>query len=194
MKPGLIIGLIVAVALLFGLVIGLSLVLFKNGSGGDSTQIAQQAQQTKPESAPAQESFIPAPQEPVAPIAPPPVANSETSPLEREAMPPVIEELRKAREATEAKAAAEAAAEAKAAEEAAARAAAEPSQKIIDWLTEAQVTGVKLSATNSKVILNGKSYGVGEYVNFALGLKIMIIQEERILFVDKNGQKYMKRL
>jgi len=35
---------------------------------------------------------------------------------------------------------------------------------------------------------------LGEYVNFKLGLKVMIIQEKRILFVDENGKKYMKRL
>jgi hypothetical protein len=102
----------------------------------------------------------------------------------------VVEELRQAREAVEAKAAAET----KAAEEAAAKAAAKPSQDIINWLARAKISGVKISATESRVILNGKSYTAGEYVNFGLGLKLMLIQEKRVLFIDKNEQKYMKRL
>lgn len=211
MKPGLVIGLVVAVALLLGLVAGLSVVLLK---GNDAAPLAQQSANDK---APVQEnaSTPPPPPEPAAtrsntlePIAPP-VEPPTTSPaLKRERTTPVVEELRKAREAAEAKAAADAKAaqaeaeakakaakaEAKAAEEAAARAAAKPSQDIIDWLSRAQISGVKISTTESKVILNGKSYAVGEYVNYNLGLKVMIIQEERILFVDANGKKYMKRL
>jgi len=204
MKPGLIIGLVVAVALLLGLVAGLSVVLLK---GNDAAPLAQSSPPAS-EKTPAQESAPAPPPEPVAtttnevePIAS--AVEPPTTPpaLERETTPPVVEELRKAREAAEAKAGAEAEAaeaqaraEAKAAEEAAARAAAKPSQDIIDWLSRAQITGVKLSATESKVILNDKSYAVGEYVNFKLGMKVMIIQEKRILFVDENGKKYMKRL
>jgi len=207
MKPGLVIGLIIAVAILLGLVAGLSMVLLK---GGDSPSMAQQAAPTpgkapaeKPETAPSPPSPESAEATPGAtePITAQINSSTESTALEREAGVPLVEELRKAREAAESKAAAEAKAalaEAnaakEAAEKAAARAAAEPSQEIIDWLSRAQISGVKLSATESKVILNGKSYAVGEYVNDALGLRIMIIQEKRILFVDKNGKKYMKRI
>lgn len=201
MKPGLVIGLVVAVALLLGLVAGLSVVLLK---GNDAAPLAQQTPPAAEDNAPAQENASTPPSEPAATtsnnlelIAPPIEPPTTSSALDREATTPVVEELRKAREAAEAKAEAEAAqaeAEAKAAEEAAARAAAEPNQEIIDWLSRAQITGVKISTTESKVILNGKSYAVGEFVNYNLGLKVMIIQEERILFVDANGKKYMKRL
>lgn len=118
-----------------------------------------------------------------------------TSPAKPE--PSVVNELRKAREAAEAQAAAEAkaaAAAAKAAEEEAARAAAAPSDAIIEWLGKAKVSAVRLSDTESKVILNGQTYTVGEFVNYKLGLKVLVIQEKRLLFVDKNGKKYMKRL
>lgn len=212
MKPGLVIGLVVAVALLLGLVAGLSVVLLK---GNDAAPLARQTPPAAEDNAPAQENASTPPSEPAATtsnnlelIAPPVEPPTTSSALDREATTPVVEELRKAREAAEAKAAAEAEAaqaeaeakakaaeaEAKAAEEAAARAAAEPNQEIIDWLSRAQITGVKISTTESKVILNGKSYAVGEYANYNLGLKVMIIQEERILFVDANGKKYMKRL
>lgn len=189
MKPGLVVGLAVAFALLLGLVAGLSVVLLK---GNKAALLAQQTPPAAEEKAPAQEHASTPHSEPAAttsnnlePIAPP-IGSSTTSPaLEREAIPAVVEELRKAREAAEAKADAKAEA---------ARAAAEPNPEIIKWLSSAQITGVKLSTTESKVILNGKSYAVGEYVNYNLGLKVTIIQEERILFMDENGKKYMKRL
>jgi hypothetical protein len=102
----------------------------------------------------------------------------------------VVAELRKARESTEA----EAAAQAKATADATARAAAPPSDEAIAWLGNARLSGVRISETDSRIILNGRAYGIGDYVNFNLGLKVMVIQEERVLFVDDNGKKYMKRL
>jgi membrane protein involved in colicin uptake len=119
-----------------------------------------------------------------------------------------VQELRKAREDAGAKAALateQALAAAKAAEErakaaaqaaelAAARAAAKPSQDIIEWLGNATLSGVRISETSSKLILNGKAYSPGEYVNFSLGIKVMVIQENRVLFTDNMGKKYMKRL
>lgn len=204
MRPGLLIGLIIALAVLVGLVAGLSIVLLQND---DSGAIAEQAP-TTPEQPTIQSTNPTPPPEAVAssppalePIRPAIESSSNSASPERETISPVVEELRMAREAAEAKAAAELAAaeakaaqEAKAAEEAATQAAAKPSQEIIDWLSRARVTGVRLSETESKVILNGASYSVGEYVNFALRLKVMIIQEKRILFADDHGQKYMKRL
>lgn len=205
-KPGLVIGLLLAVAVLVGLVAGLTVVLFKPGDG-PTPQVAQSTAQEAPiapiepasdtpPTQPAEESNPPA--EPIAQAVQPP---GDTLPMERDTTSSVVAELRKAREAAEAKAAAEAlaaaekaAAEAKAAEEAAARAAAKPSQDIIDWLTNTKISGVKLSERGNKVIINGKSYDVGEYANYQLGLKVMIIQEKRVLFVDKNGKKYLKRL
>ena len=47
---------------------------------------------------------------------------------------------------------------------------------------------------NSKVILNNDVYGIGDTVNYSLGLSILIIQEKRVLFVDRNDKKYVKRL
>lgn len=205
MNPALVIGLIIAVAVLIGLVVGLSVVIFKD----DATTPSQGVATTQPT----------APATPVAPAqtttAPTPVSAPLTQALATTARAPeapveasVVDELRKAREATEAEVAAQAKAaankalavaeaakiEAQVAAAAAARAAAKPSEDIIAWLGSAKLTGVKISDTENKVILNGEAYSVGEYVNFKLGLKVMIIQQERVLFVDNNGKKYMKRL
>ena len=96
--------------------------------------------------------------------------------------------------AEEAAKAAEEEAKAKAAAEAAARASTPPNSKIIEWLQRAQVSGVRLAEDGSKVLLNGRAYGVGEMVHFGLGLKVLLVQEKRVIFEDTNGKRYMKRL
>jgi len=209
MKPSVIIGLVVAVAVLLGLVIGLSLMLLNSRDtpaqaaptpGTPSTSSAPmhtpantQAAPAPATAAPAADEITPA-KEPIAATAlPAKAAGPATGPtnlLERTETSPVVEELRHVRAAAESRAAAEA----QAAQEAAQRAAAQPSQEIIDWLARAQISGVRLSANESRVILNGKSYLAGEYVHMGLGLKVLIIEEERVLFVDDNGKKYLKRL
>jgi rRNA maturation endonuclease Nob1 len=200
MKPSLMIGLVIAVALLLGLVAGLSVVLLKD----NSAPIQQVSESTPPTVAQVTPIAPPAitqraPAAPIAPFEPARPLAQET--IEEQVGPTVIEELRLARQAAEAKAEAEAIAaqeaEAKriaAEEEAARKAAAKPSQDIINWLGQAKVSGVRLSETGSKVILNGKAYAVGETVHYGLGLKVLIVQEKRILFIDTNGKKYMKTL
>ncbi len=190
MNPALVIGLVIAVAVLIGLVAGLSIVIFK----GDPTPPPQQV-------AAISTQVAAAPTAPGASVQPQISTPSTTALVEAAPAPSVVDELRKAREdaetkaATQAKLAADQAeAEAKIAQEAAARAAAKPSEDIITWLGSAKLSGVRLSETESKVILNGNAYSVGEFVNFKLGLKVMIIQEQRVLFIDNNGKKYMKRL
>ena len=76
----------------------------------------------------------------------------------------------------------------------AARATAKPSQEIIKWLGRATISGVRLSPRGNKVILNNRANSVGEFVNISLAIKILIIQEKRILFVDANGKRYLKQL
>lgn len=184
-SPALMVGLALAVALLIGLVVGLSIVLFTGDSNAG----------TVTSSAPALGSTAttsPAASEPAAPQITPPT-RAQTTP--ETATPNVLEELRRAREATEAKAQAEAqAAVEPAAAGPEARAEVEPNQAIIDWLRGSKISGVRLAGVDSRVILNGEAFSVGELVNFSLELKVVVIQESRVLFEDGNGKKYMKRL
>lgn len=185
MSPSLAIGLVIAVAVLIGLVAGLSVVIFK---GGDASRViashqALSSTDSAPQSMPkpvAQTTLTPVEQNFPASLE----TEQERAKIEDPPRPSVVDELREARKA----------AEVQAAEEAALRAAAIPSEAIIAWLGIAKLSGVKLAGTESKVILNGKPYAVGESVNFKLGLKVMIIQEKRVLFIDNSGKKYMKRL
>lgn len=205
MKPGLIIGLIAVVALLIGVIAGLTIVVFKSDPPATATAAAQpESSTTAPkEETPAPIAPAPTPLTPTpAPLAATPtVAPTPKIENNHSESPSVLGELQIAREAAEAKAAAEAkiAQEAEAARlaaeaEAARLAAAKPSNDIINWLSQAKVTGVRLSESGSKVILNGKAYAVGETVHYGLGLKVLVVQEQRILFIDSNGKKYMKRL
>lgn len=197
LSPKLVIGLVIAVAVLVGLVAGLSIVIFTQDSSPSSETALPPSAPSEPESIIQEPTSLTS--SPIDPQITPPASISPI--IARDPGSSVVDELRKAREAAEAAAASQAqaeaeqaAAEAKAREEAAARAAAQPSKEIISWLGAAKLSGVRISASGNKAILNGNAFSVGEYVNFKLGLKIMLIQEERVLFIDNNGKKYMKRL
>lgn len=184
-QSGLLIGLVAGIALLIGLVAGLTIVVLRK----DPAPVTQQA------------ATLPAPVKQIAPATPviqplAPPTPAPTQPLEQ-GSPSVLNDLRLARMAAEAKAAADAtsAKQVEAAKQlAATKAAAKPSQEIIQWLGKSKISGVRLSTSGNKVILNNKAYSVGETVNLGLGLKVLIIQEKRILFIDPNGKKYLKQV
>jgi hypothetical protein len=184
-QSGLLIGLVAGIALLIGLVAGLTIVVLRK----DPAPVTQQA------------ATLPAPVKQIAPATPviqplAPPTPAPTQPLEQ-GSPSVLNDLRLARMAAEAKAAADAtsAKQVEAAKQlAATKAAAKPSQDIIQWLGKSKISGVRLSTSGNKVILNNKAYSVGETVNLGLGLKVLIIQEKRILFIDPNGKKYLKQV
>lgn len=176
MKLGLVVGLIISVAVLVGLVVGLSIVLFRDASPAPAEATPQTSASTVNQpSTPAKVRTAPDINEFA--------ESSEDSTV-------TIEALRAAREAAEAKLSAEKEAAQKAAE----KAAAKPSQTIIAWIAEAKIAGVKLSNAGNKVLINGRAYRAGEMINYQLGLRVLVIEETRILFIDQNDKKYMKRL
>ena len=72
--------------------------------------------------------------------------------------------------------------------------AAEPKQEIVEWLSQSKVFGIRISKGSSKVILNNKAFTTGEIVNFDFELKLLNIDESKLLFVDPDGAEYTKRL
>lgn len=68
----------------------------------------------------------------------------------------------------------------------------EPSQEITDWIAQSTISGVRITTTSSKVILNNKAFVPDETVNMSLGLKILTIEPERIILIDSNGAEYVK--
>ncbi|MFP4674304.1 MAG: hypothetical protein ACLFO5_06915 [Opitutales bacterium] len=71
---------------------------------------------------------------------------------------------------------------------------AELKENIMDWLARAKINGVRLSDKGNKVLLNNRAYKTDDTVRYKYDLKVLIIQEHRILFVDGYGTKYLKRL
>ena len=72
--------------------------------------------------------------------------------------------------------------------------AAKPKQEIVEWLSQSKVFGIRISKNSSKVILNNKAFKPGEIVNFDFDLKLLNIDESKLLFVDSDGAEYTKRL
>jgi hypothetical protein len=67
-----------------------------------------------------------------------------------------------------------------------------PSQAVVYWLAESTINGVRIAGQQSRVMLNGRSYRLGETVNFELGIVVRAIQENRVLFEDALGARYVK--
>ena len=203
-KRGLLIGLTLGVAVLVGLVAGLSIAVFKQ------TPAAAPPPSTRPESPQSSAGTAALPEatqaaaqseptaatQPIQPLTAASTMTAATIPTNEPDSADVLQQLQRARAAAQAKAAAEA----EAAQKADAMQAAETkitipaNQDIVNWLSQAKITGVRLSDSGNKVILNNKPYATGETVHFALGLKVLIIQQARVFFIDANGKKYMKRL
>ena len=191
-KRGLLIGLIIGIAVLIGLVAGLTITLLKK-------EPAPTQQYTQPASPPptAQPGrTLPEPTAATQPIQPltarATATTTASTPANESDSANILEQLQLARAAAETKA--EAAKKAAAEQPAKTTATVPPNQNIINWLSQARISGVRLSDSGNKVILNNKAYAVGETVHFGLGLKVLIIQQARVLFIDANGKKYMKRL
>lgn len=189
-NKGLALGIIAGFSLLIGVVAGLTVLLLS----GDDQQPAPLAEAQQPAKV---EAPAPAPQPAVA-ASPAPTSSAPTTSAPTSSANDTLSELAAAREAAEAEAAKqrEAMLAAQAAEEEAARkAAATPDPKIIDWLSKVKLAGVRIADNgDSKVLLNNDAYGAGDTVNYSLGVKVLIIQESRVLFVDKNDKKYLKKL
>ncbi len=70
----------------------------------------------------------------------------------------------------------------------------EDRQQIEDYIRNANVTGVRLSGPDSKVVLNNRVYRLKEQVlDLDLHLMIVGIQKSLITFEDEYGSRYTKR-
>lgn len=202
-KRGLLIGLTLGIAVLLGLVAGLSVAVFKPAPTPAPHSSALPEPAAQPQSVPTQPAALPEPAvtEPIPALTAPPKA-SASAPISAPDSANALQQLQDARAA--AQAATETATETTAQQASVAQAPAEQSAtnkppiaanpEIITWLSQAKITGVRLSDTGNKVILNNKAYAAGETAHFGLKLKVLLIQQHRVFFIDANGKKYMKRL
>lgn len=190
---GLIIGISAAFALLIGLVLGLSILLLRDKpeqqSQAPTEPVAEQPQTadapppspsvqqtaaTPQETLPEQEAETSAPAENLR------QAYASASQTTQESGPSsdVLNELRTAREEIEEQL----------------KEPVRSPQSIVEWLTKSRISAVRISPNGNKVIMNGNAYSVGEFANYTLRIKVLLIEKSRVLFEDENGKKYMKKI
>ncbi len=63
---------------------------------------------------------------------------------------------------------------------------------ILEYIEKMVIQGVRLSGTNSKVLMDNKVYRLNSFVNRDLKLRIISINKERIIFADYAGVQYAK--
>ncbi|MEM7790371.1 MAG: hypothetical protein AAF546_03125 [Verrucomicrobiota bacterium] len=182
--PGLVIGLVVGIAVLVGVVAGLTVLLLQKEP---ATAMAQS------ESAPAltKEPILP-PQSAPAPSAPEPAAGANTSPIEtsplltpNQSIEPsaptnaILAQMGAARENVQEKI-----------EAAEIKANLKSSPDVLQWLSTAQVAGVRLSAKGNKAIINGNTYKAGDTIDYGLEIKVVSIAQNLIMISDGNSKEY----
>ncbi|HEY9153930.1 MAG TPA: hypothetical protein VIM69_02295, partial [Opitutaceae bacterium] len=68
-----------------------------------------------------------------------------------------------------------------------------PTIRIQALVDKFRVSGIRLSDTDSKVILNDHLFHIDDPVESSLGLRLTKIEEHRLTFVDADGNTYVKR-
>lgn len=166
-KTVILIGLSVCIVVLIGLVAGLAFMLLFKTSEPTTVEVSDSA--ALPETPPSTDTTVELSSGPeMKPLEtpPPPPPPAQTITLDSQEEAPVVNEP----EAPIAK----------------------PDQQIAQWLAESSVSGMRISKKSSKVILNNKAFTVGEIVNFDFELKLLRIEENKLLFVDPDGVEYTK--
>lgn len=68
-----------------------------------------------------------------------------------------------------------------------------PTVRIQALVDKFRISGIRLSDTDSKVILNDHLFRIDDPVESSLGLRLTKIEEHRLTFVDADGNTYVKR-
>jgi hypothetical protein len=73
---------------------------------------------------------------------------------------------------------------------------AEPAAKLepraIQYIENLRVTGIRASATDSKVLMNDRVYRIGHTVEHEMGLKLVGITATSLTFEDERGGRYTR--
>jgi hypothetical protein len=66
--------------------------------------------------------------------------------------------------------------------------------RILAYLDNARVSGIRVAADDAKLLMNSKVYRTGDTVDRELGLKLVTIRPTELIFEDKRGTRYLKLL
>jgi hypothetical protein len=64
--------------------------------------------------------------------------------------------------------------------------------KVINFIDNLHIAGIRASATDSKVLMNDRVFRVGDIVEHQLGLKLTAITADSLSFEDERGGKYLR--
>lgn len=65
-------------------------------------------------------------------------------------------------------------------------------ERVYTFIDKLQVTGVRSSGADSKVLMNDRVYRVNDIVDRALALRLIKVEPDRLVFEDANGITYTK--
>ncbi len=65
-------------------------------------------------------------------------------------------------------------------------------EQVQAFVDAVRVTGIRSSGADSKVLMNDRVYRVNDIVDRALGVKLVRVESERLIFADADGMTYEK--
>jgi hypothetical protein len=68
-----------------------------------------------------------------------------------------------------------------------------PSLRMINTVEAFRISGVRASATDSKVVMNGRVYQVGDIVDHEQGIRITAVTANSVVFEDESGAPYTRK-
>jgi hypothetical protein len=69
---------------------------------------------------------------------------------------------------------------------------AEKRSRVLAFIDNAHITGVRMAGGDSKVLMNEHVYRVNSVVSAELGLRLASVTADTLTFVDENGAVYTK--
>ncbi len=63
---------------------------------------------------------------------------------------------------------------------------------LVEYIEKMEIQGIRLSGTNSKVLMDNKVFRLNSIINRDLKLRVISISKERIIFIDDAGIRYTK--
>jgi hypothetical protein len=67
-------------------------------------------------------------------------------------------------------------------------------RRVLDYIDNLHVTGMRAAGSDSKVLMNDRIYRVNDVVDRELGLRLTGVSTTVLVFTDENGKVYTKPL
>ena len=71
-------------------------------------------------------------------------------------------------------------------------AAAKPDERIVAFVENVKVAGIRSSGNESRVLMNDRVFRVNDIVERTLGVRLVKVAVDSLTFADSNGVTYVK--